>query len=227
MLGRRSVTLTLASDFADANPGASVIGTDISPLQPAWVPPNCEFQLEDAQLDWTWPMDHFDLIHVRYLVGAIDDWAKLYRQAFDHLKPGGYFQHGDLDTETRSDVPGLVTPDHVYYKWCQNFFKAGNILGKSWTYPVQHGQMKELMENTGFEDVQIKCWKVPIGGWAMDTKMKEIGYFTLDYLEEGMDGFALLLFREILGWEIEDIEKIVNEMRMALRNKKWMPYFFV
>lgn len=27
-------------DFADEHPGAEVIGTDISPIQPKWVPPN-------------------------------------------------------------------------------------------------------------------------------------------------------------------------------------------
>jgi len=29
-----------ASDFGDENPGVEVIGTDISPIQPTWVPPN-------------------------------------------------------------------------------------------------------------------------------------------------------------------------------------------
>lgn len=28
------------SDFADEYPEAEVIGTDISPIQPSWVPPN-------------------------------------------------------------------------------------------------------------------------------------------------------------------------------------------
>ena len=30
----------LDSDFADQFPGCDVIGTDISPIQPGWVPPN-------------------------------------------------------------------------------------------------------------------------------------------------------------------------------------------
>lgn len=28
------------SDFADEFPSAEVIGTDLSPIQPSWVPPN-------------------------------------------------------------------------------------------------------------------------------------------------------------------------------------------
>jgi hypothetical protein len=35
-------TLTPPSDFADQYPSASVIGTDIAPTQPSWVPPNLE-----------------------------------------------------------------------------------------------------------------------------------------------------------------------------------------
>lgn len=30
------------SDFADKFPGTKVIGTDISPIQPSWVPSNLE-----------------------------------------------------------------------------------------------------------------------------------------------------------------------------------------
>lgn len=30
----------LSSDFGDNYPGCEVIGTDISPIQPGWVPPN-------------------------------------------------------------------------------------------------------------------------------------------------------------------------------------------
>ena len=30
----------MPSDFADEYPNTEVIGTDISPIQPTWVPPN-------------------------------------------------------------------------------------------------------------------------------------------------------------------------------------------
>lgn len=34
-----------AMDFADQFPSTSVVGTDISPIQPAWVPPNLRFEI--------------------------------------------------------------------------------------------------------------------------------------------------------------------------------------
>lgn len=33
-------SLTSLSDFADEFPDCKVIGTDVSPIQPSWVPPN-------------------------------------------------------------------------------------------------------------------------------------------------------------------------------------------
>ena len=36
----RPIRLTRGSDFADEHTEAEVIGTDISPIQPNWIPPN-------------------------------------------------------------------------------------------------------------------------------------------------------------------------------------------
>ena len=100
--------MTYGSDVADQYPSADVIGTDISPTQPAWVPPNLTFQIDDAQLDWTFEPESFDFIHVRYMHGAINDWPKLYEQMYKTLKPGGWFQHVEPDIELRCDNPECV-----------------------------------------------------------------------------------------------------------------------
>jgi len=71
-----------AIDFADEHPSATVIGTDISPIQPTWVPPNLKFEIDDAQLEWTFADNDFDYIHIRCLMGSIDNWPLLYQRAF-------------------------------------------------------------------------------------------------------------------------------------------------
>jgi hypothetical protein len=54
-----------AIDVADDYPNARVIGTDISPIQPNDVPPNCEFILGNL-LDGLYPHDGtVDLLHSR------------------------------------------------------------------------------------------------------------------------------------------------------------------
>lgn len=72
-----------AIDFADEYPGTTVLGTDLSPIQPDLVPPNCRFEIDDARDDWTYPNDYFDFIHIRSLFGGIEDWDKLWKEAYE------------------------------------------------------------------------------------------------------------------------------------------------
>ncbi|EGO58692.1 hypothetical protein NEUTE1DRAFT_78072 [Neurospora tetrasperma FGSC 2508] len=81
-----------AIDFADEFPEADVVGTDVTPIQPSWVPANVRFELDDCNQEWTWPPNTFDFIHARMLVGVIDDWYLFHRQAFRTCKPGGYVE---------------------------------------------------------------------------------------------------------------------------------------
>jgi hypothetical protein len=72
----------LDRDFADKFPSAQVVGTDLSGIQPNWVPPNCKFELDDAQLEWTFPPEHFDFVHLRCLMGSIKDWPYIYSEIY-------------------------------------------------------------------------------------------------------------------------------------------------
>lgn len=46
------------------------------------VPPNVYFQIDDAESEWTFAKDSFDLIHIRHLSGSIKDWGALIEQAY-------------------------------------------------------------------------------------------------------------------------------------------------
>lgn len=94
--------------MADKFPEAEVIGVDITPTQPGWVPPNLKFQLDDVQQDWTFEEESFDFIHVRYMHGALTDWPKLYDQMYKFLKPGGWFQHIEPNIELHADNPNAT-----------------------------------------------------------------------------------------------------------------------
>ncbi|KAK1712369.1 hypothetical protein BDP67DRAFT_490276 [Colletotrichum lupini] len=88
-----------ARDFADMYPSTEVIGVDISPIQPDWVPPNCKFQIDDIEQPWTWPMSHFDYVHISHLEGSVAEWPALYAQAFAHIKSGGFVEVKEIDVE--------------------------------------------------------------------------------------------------------------------------------
>jgi len=71
-----------AIDFADEFPFAAVTGTDLSPIQPSWVPPNVRFEIEDFNDEWTFRANYFDYIHLKCLFGSVGDWPKLYQQVY-------------------------------------------------------------------------------------------------------------------------------------------------
>src|SRR5436305_7176507 len=73
-----------AIEIADQYPSASVVGTDLSPVQPTTVPPNLKFEIDDFEGEWTFPKDSFDFIHWRLLLASVSDYPKLFRQAFEH-----------------------------------------------------------------------------------------------------------------------------------------------
>ncbi|KAK6207938.1 UMTA protein [Colletotrichum tabaci] len=219
-----------AIDFADEFPGAEVIGTDISAIQPGWVPPNCRFQIDDAQLDWTFKKDHFDFIHARGLSGGIDDWQRLYDQAFEHLAPGGWFESVEADSQVRSENPGVeADPDHVFKQWAPLFWEAGDKTGRTFRVAQDDGRTPTLMEtcmrNAGFVDVEHRQWKIPVGGWAKDGRHREIGYFAALYVDQGLEGWALRPLGEILGWSYERLLAFTAGMRNALGDTKSLPYF--
>ena len=68
--------------MADKYPSALVEGVDLSPIQPVWVAPNAKFTIDDVEDPWTYPLDHFDLVHFRVLVAHIKDIPMLFEQSF-------------------------------------------------------------------------------------------------------------------------------------------------
>jgi hypothetical protein len=55
-----------AIEFADAHPNADVTGTDLSPIQPTSLPPNCQFIVDNVEEEWVYSKP-FDYIHSRML----------------------------------------------------------------------------------------------------------------------------------------------------------------
>ena len=87
-----------AIEMADKYPNAQITGTDLSPIQPELVPPNCIFEIDDATLEWTWPRNHFDFVYIREMFGSVVDWPGLLREAYKCTKPGGYVEVVDHST---------------------------------------------------------------------------------------------------------------------------------
>jgi hypothetical protein len=59
--------------------------------------------------------------------------------------------------------------------------------------------MKELIEQAGFVNVQERKLKLPLGSWATDPKLKDIGRFHERFYKTGLQGWLLQICTRTLG----------------------------
>jgi SAM-dependent methyltransferase len=181
--------------MADQFPSATVTGTDLSPIQPEWVPPNCHFEIDDVSLEWTFPPNHFDFIHIRELFGCIPDWDFFLQQAYRHTKPGGWIEIVEHSVRPMSD-DGSMGTEHFYHEWGKVVIEMGHKFGKSFTIWEESA---ERMRRAGFVDVVEVHYKWPMNGWPKDEKMKNIGRWNQLRLMDGVEGFMLRLLTQVGG----------------------------
>ncbi|KAK3357809.1 S-adenosyl-L-methionine-dependent methyltransferase [Lasiosphaeria hispida] len=213
-----------AIDFADKFPECAVTGTDVSPIQPTWIPPNLKFsEIDDCTQEWTFGADKFDFVHIRYLLGCIPDWTHLFKQAFATLKPGGYLEsyEGSPNVYTDDDT---LPPTSAIAQWGPLFINGGKAIGRSFTI-VDDGVQRKAMEEAGFVDIEEKRIKVPSGGWSKDPKEKELGIWAQHAVESDIEGFILFL-TTTLGWTKEQTGVYIAHMRKELRSLKHHVYYY-
>ncbi|KAL2826333.1 S-adenosyl-L-methionine-dependent methyltransferase [Aspergillus pseudoustus] len=208
-----------AIDFADIHPSATVIGTDLSPIQPSWVPPNVQFVIEDCTEEWLYEKESLDYIHIRGMYGSVGDWDALYKKAYKHLKPGGYIEHWEQSVQAKSEDG--TTSGTVYEEWAELAWRAGDAFGKTLRIV---DESKHRISKAGFTDVVEKRFKCPIGPWAADPTLKKMGSFNRLQQEEGLEGYAMYLFTTYLGWTREDVGVLLGRMRTVLRDPKIHAY---
>ncbi|KAL7620130.1 hypothetical protein AAE478_009123 [Parahypoxylon ruwenzoriense] len=146
-----------AIDFADQFPGTEVIGVDISAQQTQWIPPNLRFEVDDITQPWTYKENSFDYIHMRWLVGAIQDWPGLYREVYMTLKPGGWFENKESSCIITSD-DGTVFDGSALDQWGKVFVEAGKKCDRSFRV-VEDAIQRKAMEEAGFVDIREHYFK--------------------------------------------------------------------
>ncbi|KAH8772449.1 methyltransferase family protein [Hyaloscypha sp. PMI_1271] len=211
-----------AIDMADQYESAEVIGTDLAPTQPTFVPPNCKFEIDDASSEWTFTPNSADLVFFRFMLGCFADWPAVYRGAFKTLKPGGWLEHHEGTPDPQSE-DGTVTPDNPFGRWGLLIAQAGQILGKDFAVGYH---TKKFMEEVGFINVVEKKYKLPIGRWPADPRMKELGTWYRAYFEDGMEGYAMALLTRVLKWEFLEAQVFFAQLRAAFKDKNIHAYSY-
>ncbi|KAI1472596.1 S-adenosyl-L-methionine-dependent methyltransferase [Daldinia caldariorum] len=210
-------------DFADQFPHAQVIGTDLSPMQPLWVPPNVRFELEDCTQPWSWPESYFDFVHLRYLFGAIPDWDELLRQAYRVTRPGGWVQSCETECIIKCD-DGSVPPDSAMVTfWNKIYSEIGAKLGTSFE-PITYDLQENAFRAAGFKNIEVYDYKLPITGWPTDKRMSEVGQYVQLTLLNDLEGYTLMPWHMVMNEDAPGYKENLSRMRRELHNKRIHAY---
>ncbi|KAK5196120.1 hypothetical protein LTR99_008071 [Exophiala xenobiotica] len=208
-------------EFGDDHPASIVVGVDLSPIQPEFVPPNVKFYVDDLESEWTYPpSEHFDFIHGRALCGSIADWPKLFKQSLQNLKPGGWMEMQEYQCHVWSD-DGTVDEAIYLQDWVEQMNEASKRFGKELKTAAA---LKTHMQNAGFVEVHEEIYKVPIGPWAKGKKYKELGSFYRAQFIDAVEPFTLALFTRVLGYSADEAKIIIARVKKDLVNPKLHMY---
>ncbi|MCJ1362716.1 hypothetical protein MMC16_001822 [Acarospora aff. strigata] len=208
-----------AIEMGEEYPSAEIIGTDISLIQPSWVPPNVRFEIDDAGKEWTFSKK-FDFIHVRALVGSLDDWPAFLAQCYKHLKPGGHIEIAEVRTWLWCGDDSF--PKDSYTNKMQTEFKR--LIEKSGKMFDVTPLLSDWLSTAGFIDYAERSETLPVGPWPADKRLKEIGnYFKVQFLEGGLENYVLAMFTHS-GWEYTEVQALLAHVRKEVRTNKMHIY---
>lgn len=98
-----------------------------------------------------------------------------------HLKPGAWINQMEMSIQFKAD-DDTCPPDHTMAEWSKLFIETAEKFGK--TMQVTD-RMKTWITEAGFEEVTEVKFKLPVGPWSSDPKMKELGKWNLLYCYHG------------------------------------------
>ncbi|KAF2084570.1 S-adenosyl-L-methionine-dependent methyltransferase [Saccharata proteae CBS 121410] len=210
-----------AIEMGNEFPDCEVTGTDLSPIQPEWVPENVHFVIDDAaEEDWLIRPNSYDYIHTRVLLGSFQDFRDVIRKSYRYLKPGAWMESQEFYSTLYCD-DNTMTESYPFQEWTRTQDVAAMNLGR----PLRiANKLKRWYEEAGFVDVHEEVFKLPINPWPKDPHLKTLGRFSESSLLEGLQAFSLAWFHRGLGWSKEEIEVYLIQIRKSISDRSVHAY---
>ncbi|EEH49312.2 uncharacterized protein PADG_05391 [Paracoccidioides brasiliensis Pb18] len=184
-----------AIDMGDKFPSAQILGNDLSPIQPAMIPPNVMFEPPPFPIDLDW-LDKL-------------------------IIPGGWVEFCDYDFRYRAD-DGSLSPDLAMVQNERLIIESSQKLGRE---PCPGPKLKRWVEDAGFINVTERCFPLPIGVWAKDKKLKEVGWWNQVQFLQGVEAWSLNLLTHVFGWSPKEVQVHVAYRRNDARNASIHAYY--
>ncbi|KAK4446237.1 S-adenosyl-L-methionine-dependent methyltransferase [Podospora aff. communis PSN243] len=201
-------------DVGDEFPEADVIGIDLNPSQPTWVPPNVTFFIDNIEKP-NWRLKR-DFIFSRDLNLAVRDFAGFVENAHGCLTPEGWIEVQFLDHQVDSDTNAIDATHPVPRFW--GLIKQGmSALGAN-VSSCSEGVVARMLQDQGFTEVAEHIFKLPIGGWENDASLKLAGNYWQSLSISSAKSIAQFPLRKGLQWGQDRIDMEILHFQQAMRD---------
>ncbi|KAI0549603.1 S-adenosyl-L-methionine-dependent methyltransferase [Xylaria curta] len=201
-----------AIEMADMYPSAEVLGVDLSPIQPPWIPSNCKFTIDDVEDTWENGQD-WDFVHLRNMIPILRNPVQLLKNVYDNLKPGAWVELQDVDGMVHCD-DGTLPPDWPVLVFTNLMVEAFARLGTKSHAAVFGGQ---YLVESGFVNIQHHTIKLPYGTWPKDKTLRLIGLYYRTAAEQFFPAMGAIQL-PLLGYHPDEIEAFFELCREAMRD---------
>lgn len=216
-------------EIAEKNPSTMIIGIDLGQPQPDYKPPNYTYLQDNFEKSWPFdssdPQQKFDFIHHRFVLVSMRNHNAYIAQAFEHLKPGGYFEIQDFELPFKTSTP-------KYTRWSDDLDTAQKAQG----IDMQAANKWDgWLAAAGFVDIEHKYFDWPIGvreedAARGDERLVRVGEEMMVNMTVGMKGFSNAAYTKYYGWSEEKLDSLLEEVKLELRQnpgKNVMPLHVV
>lgn len=114
-----------------------------------------------------------------------------------------------------------LKPSHDTAVWLNALLNAARSIGRD---PSPGLSLRKWVTDAGFENVTEKVFKMPIGPWPRDPRLKELGLLNAAQVTDGLEGFSMRLLCDVAGWKEEEVRVLIAKVRRELKAGAIHPY---
>jgi hypothetical protein len=154
------------------------------------------------------------------MTSSIRDWPSLVSRAYRALKPGGWIELQEIMFKLGCD-DGTLRPGNQAGAFFENMKTGLKAFGVD-LLAMRYNQ--QYLIDAGFVNVHETPFKVPLGPWPKDPKMKTVGLYNRSMINDALSGVSIKPFKHGLKWTQEEIEIFLVGVRKDLMDRTQHAY---
>ncbi|KAL2890512.1 putative methyltransferase domain-containing protein [Ceratocystis lukuohia] len=167
-------------DAGEAFPAAEVIGIDLSPIMPEWLPPNVRFIVDDIEDEEWLHGSSFDLVYIRHVMALIRSPDIVLKNSFNNITPGGWIECTEFDGFLLCN-DDTMPDDHPPKVFLERVAQSLGSVGINFNIGAR---LEPLLEKAGFVNIEKRTYPVAIGRWAKTPHQRYLGMYMIEVLAQ-------------------------------------------